>query len=61
VSHYPLLHAVLHAKSAGLHTFNMNEIDPGGTDEKADSIAYFKQGFSNTLLARTVYTANLHD
>ncbi len=61
VSHYPLLAAILHAKSIGLKRFNMNEIDPQGTDEKVDNIAVFKKGFSKTVFPKTIYTVKLSE
>jgi hypothetical protein len=54
ISHYPLLFSVYEAKKKGLHTFNMNEIDPTG-DTKKDNISTFKNGFSSTLRPSLVY------
>jgi hypothetical protein len=56
VGHYPLLRAILHAKSIGLKRFNLNEIDPVENDEKANNISGFKKGFSKTLIPRTIYS-----
>lgn len=58
VGHFPLLSAILYAKSIGLKRFNLNEIDPAGTDEKVDNISGFKKGFSKTLIPRIHYTIN---
>lgn len=59
IGHWPLVAAIFEARNRGRKTFTLGHLGPKFTNEKEESIALFKKGFSNLVRSETSFTYNL--